>query len=404
MPPFLGYQTGEHWVWASLGFVLSAVIIPILAIFGYARIQKSFLGFSAPLGPIPSVIFGMVLYAIAITLPCPRTASVTYEMSVAPYFEFSSLLFSLLYFGGVLVFALNRSKILDVIGKYLTPLIVLLLLCIIVLGFFLENPDPVIRSITNPMAFGFVEGYQTFDAIGGVVVGGVVLVTLALNKNLNYQDRKKIIAQSGIIAGLGLILIYIGLIILGSHQTGVSFETRTELLTTLSRSTLGGYGTMALAILVALACFTTAVGIVVGMADFVSELFGNSRKAFVVATVGACLIGVLIGQFSVPIIISLAVPALLFIYPITIVLVLINALPNRYHQKRFYRIGVTAAVVFSLPEFVYSMAPHPSVERIRNWLPLGEYNLGWLLPTLLLLLLLGILMKNSNFNRGRSKI
>jgi len=404
LPPYLGYRSGADWGWASLGFILSAVLIPLLAILGYARIQKSFLGFSSALGKVPSIIYGLLMYSIAISLPCPRTASVTYEMAIVPYFDISSLSFSIFYFMAVGLFAMNRSKLLDLIGKYLTPLIVLLLLGIIFLGLINENMGPNPKILTDPVAYGFLEGYQTFDAIGGVVVGGVIVISLSLNSALSNQDRRKIITRSGFMAGVALVVIYIGLIALGSKAIGNSIETRTALLYHLSQITLGSFGAKALAVLLGLACFTTAVGIVVGMADFIKELFGNSPLAFRLSVVLGCVIGVLIGQFSVPIIITLAVPALLFIYPITIVLILINALPSPFHKKTYYRVGVSSAVIFSFPEFLYSIAPSQTIEQLRNGLPLGENNLGWLLPTVILLAIYGIMVKISNFNRAKMGI
>ena len=127
LPPLLGYNAGSSWPLVLLGFAISAVIIPILAIYGHARLQGTLLDFANKVSPVFAVIYGVIVYAISISLPSPRTASVTYEMSIAPYFEMSSLTLSAIYFALVLVFALNRTKIFSRIGKFLTPLIILIL-------------------------------------------------------------------------------------------------------------------------------------------------------------------------------------------------------------------------------------------------------------------------------------
>lgn len=321
-------------------------------------------------------------------------------MAVAPFFEISSLGFSTLYFGLVLVVALNRSKILDIIGKYLTPLIGILLVSIILVGLFIDGSGAGLNTLANPVAYGFVEGYQTFDAIGGVVVGGVIVLSLTLHQSVPYNETRKIVARAGLLAGLALLVLYIGLIALGSHFGGAAIETRSELLSFLSVQTLGSFGATALALLVGLACFTTAVGIVVGMADFISELWGNSKKAFVIGIWIGCLVGVLVGQFSVAIIIKAAIPALLIIYPITIVLILLNALPNRYHTPYFFRIGALAALVFSLPDFIRTFTSISWIETIRAHMPLSQDNLSWLFPTCCVLLIVGFYVKWNNFNQG----
>jgi LIVCS family branched-chain amino acid:cation transporter len=188
LPPFLGYNAGENWIWVSLGFAISAVVIPILAIYGYARLQGTMLDFAKKVSPGFALLYSMLVYIISITLPSPRTASVTYEMAVQPYFEISSFTISLVYFSLVLVFVLNRSKILNLLGKYLTPLIILILLSIICIGVF-SDLAPIQASIfDNSFTEGILEGYQTFDAIGGVVVGGVIVISLALRGTYSYKE------------------------------------------------------------------------------------------------------------------------------------------------------------------------------------------------------------------------
>jgi LIVCS family branched-chain amino acid:cation transporter len=172
LPPFLGYNAGDGWILVLLGFTVSAVIIPILAIYGHAKLQGTMLDFANKVSPLFAVIYSILIYIISISLPSPRTASVTYEMAIEPFFEISSLGLSSIYFALVLIFVLNRTRVLSIIGKFLTPLIVLILFIIIYLGLFTET-EPFRNSIfTNSFVEGILEGYQTFDAIGGVVVGG----------------------------------------------------------------------------------------------------------------------------------------------------------------------------------------------------------------------------------------
>ena len=389
LPPFLGYNAGDSWIWVTLGFAISAVVIPIMAIYGYARLQGTMLDFAKKVSPTFALVYSILVYIISISLPSPRTASVTYEMAIQPYFEISSLWLSILYFLLVLLFVLNRSKILNFIGKFLTPIIIIILLCIIGIGTFGELAPMRASIFENSFTEGILEGYQTFDAIGGVVVGGVIVISLALRGTYTYDEKRSIIGWSGLISGLGLLLIYGGLIALGALNSGsLDVENRTELLRLLSSETLGSLGAAFLAVLVALACFTTAVGIVTGTADFVKGLAGNSQLAYKIAAILGCLIGVAVGQFDVHYIINIAVPALMFIYPITIALILLSVLPEKYASKLVYRGVAIAVLLFSIPDFLQFFASEEFVKSIKTIIPLSKYSLGWALPALAVFLLL----------------
>jgi len=203
LPPFLGYNAGNSWGFVTLGFAISAVIIPILAIYGSARLQGTMLDFGKKVSPVFAIIYCIIVYLISVALPAPRTASVTYEMAIQPYFEISSLWTSTIYFAMVLLFVLNRNKILNIIGKYLTPLIIFILLCIIGIG--LSDPIESVKSsiFKNSFTEGILEGYQTFDAIGGVLVGGVIVISLSLQSNYTYHEKKSIITKAGWFSGAG---------------------------------------------------------------------------------------------------------------------------------------------------------------------------------------------------------
>ncbi|MFT4697648.1 MAG: LIVCS family branched-chain amino acid:cation transporter [Flavobacteriaceae bacterium] len=392
LPPFLGYNAGDGWIWVLIGFTISAVIIPILAIYGHAKLQGTMLDFANKVSPKFAIIYSILIYIISITLPSPRTASVTYEMAVEPFFEISSLGLSSIYFALVLIFVLNRTKVLSIIGKFLTPLIVLILLIIICLGLFTEVESFRNSIFNNSFVEGILEGYQTFDAIGGVVVGGVIVISLSLQGKFNYEEKKKMIAKSGLIAGLGLFIIYGGLIALGAHNSGeLIIENRTELLSTLSLQTLGNIGNAFLSVLVALACFTTAVGIVTGTADFVKGLMGNSQRAYIITGIVGCVLGVLMGQFDVHYIIVVALPALMFIYPITIVLIILNVVPEKWASKLVFRGVVLATFIFSIPDFLKFIISEEKITPIKEMIPFSEYSMGWVLPAFIVFVLLNVL-------------
>jgi LIVCS family branched-chain amino acid:cation transporter len=397
LPPFLGMNSGPDWWLVALGFITSATAIPLLALLAHARLQGTMMDFGKKVSPLFSLLFCLCVYTIAITLPSPRTAAVTHEMAIAPYFKSSSLLTSSIYFVLVFLFAANRSKVLQILGKYLTPLIGIILLAIIFIGIFspLNAMESSIYEL--PVLSGFMEGYQTYDALAGLLMGGVVVISLNMKGAISVEDKQSIIARSGIVAMLGLFIIYAGMILVGAKYNTQFNEDiiRTELLSGITIKTLGNVGSTFLSVLVALACFTTAVGIVVGTADFFKGLFKESQRAYFITAVVSCVLGVLMGQMDVHYIIDVALPALMFIYPLAVVLIILNVFPERFANATVFRAVVLVAFVFSIPDFLGFLIEANWLNNLKDVIPFADKNLGWVLPSLLIFILVNVYRKFS---------
>lgn len=393
LPPMIGFNAGPDWGLVAIGFLSSATIIPLLALLGFARIQGSLIDFSQKVSSKFSLIFSICIYGIAVVLACPRTAAVTHEMAVQPYFKTDSLLTSSIYFSLVFIFVINRGKVMEVLGKYLSPLIGAIILMIIGIGFFGPSEVMFKGQYESPYMNGFLEGYQTYDALAGLIMGGVMVITLKNSKKLvTEKDKKTMITRSSLIAMMGLLIIYVGMIFLGAKYNGVfdASMSRPQLLSALTTKTLGRFGTSFLSVLVALACFTTAVSVIVGTADFIKGLFNNSKKAYILTAAISALIGIIIGQFEVKFIIDLAVYALMFLYPMSIVLILLNLFPERYVSRAVFRIVVAIAFVFSIPDFLKFLIPDENLEIVYGMIPFSREGMGWVLPSVI-----GFLMVNA---------
>lgn len=395
LPPTLGMKSGLDWWTVVLGFVTTAVTIPILAIFAHAKLQGTLYDFGKKVSPIFSTTYCFLIYLIAIAIPSPRTAAVTHEMTVQPFANLEPIFTSIIYFILVFVFSINRSRIIGLIGKFLTPIIVIILFVIIGIAIFtsLGNTNP--SSFKTPFVDGLLEGYQTFDAIGGVVVGAVIIISLNYSSHTTFDARKNLIRKAGFIAGTGLLLIYGGLILSGSlfSSTFTENASRTEVLTSLSVQTLGNLGTTFLSVLVALACFTTAVGIVTGTADYIKGICNDSQKVYIITAAIASTIGIIVGSYQVDFIITLAVPALMFLYPITIVLILLNIVDDKFASKLVFRGVILVTFIFSIPDFLGFITPREHLTGIISIIPLAEYNLGWVIPACLVFVVLNLVPK-----------
>lgn len=399
LPPLLGYQAGADWWWIVLGFVATGVVIPVLGILAHARLQGTMYDFGKKVSPTFSVIYCILIYMISVAIPSPRTASATHEIAVFPFFENDSLTTSSIYFSLVFIFVLNRSRIINLIGKFLTPLIVIIILSVIFIGLFSSDFGMNTSDFkSHPLVVGVLEGYQTFDAIGTVLVGGVIIISLNLKGITSPEDKYVLIKRSGFIAGTGLAIVYAGLVAVGAFYGSEIFVDgslnadmqRANLLRGISTETLGNIGTTFLSVLVALACFTTAVGIVTGTADYFKGLFNDSKRAFVLTAFLGSLAGVLIGQMNFHDIIVIAVPIIMFIYPITIVLILLNVVPNQWGSPIVFRGVVVATFLFSIPDFLESIKMGHLVESVASYIPLSSQGLGWVIPALAVFVLINI--------------
>lgn len=386
LPPFLGANSGDQWLLVVFGFIITAVIIPILGILAHARVQGTLYDLGKKVSPLFSTIFCICIYLIAVAFPAPRTASVTHEMAIQPFFGTSSWLTSIIYFALIFVFAINRSKILSLIGKFLTPIIVLILIVIISLAIFSPDLSVFQNNYEVPFISGILEGYQTFDAIGGVVVGAVIIISLNLRGHTSYKAKREIISKSGFIAGGGLLLIYGGMVFSGSYLNHLFTDgmPRTEYLQVISLATLGNIGTAFLGVLVSLACFTTGVGIVTGASDYIKGVFNNSEKAYKITAFVSCVFGVLVGYHKVGEIINAAFPVLMFIYPITIVLILLNILSDKWATPMIFKSVVIITFIFSIPDFIVSLNLGIDLSSVQSYIPLSSQGLGWFIPAFIM--------------------
>ena len=401
IPPLLGYNAGANWFWVALGFMITAVVIPIIGIVAHSKLQGTLYDFGKKVSPRFSLIYCILIYIIAVAIPSPRTAAATHEIAIHPNLGTSPLLTSAVYFSLVLIFVLNRSKILSIIGKFLTPLIVIMLLMVIGIGLFSSEMIPTVSEIDTPIVAGILEGYQTFDAIGAVVVGAVIIVSLNFKTIGNYETKKSLIAKSGWVAGFGLFIIYAGLISVGAYygseidiNSNLSNDMqRANLLRGISIASLGNFGNTVLSILISLACFTTAVGIVAGTADYFKGLLGDSQLIYIITAIIACVFGVIVGQLDFHSIIVIAYPVLLFIYPITIMLILLNVFPSQFSTPIVFKSVILITFIFSIPDVLGFVSPSESLQDVIKYIPFAEHSLGWVLPALLTCLAVGLISK-----------
>ncbi|MDN5331597.1 MAG: branched-chain amino acid:cation transporter, family [Tepidanaerobacteraceae bacterium] len=350
-PPYIGFQLGDKWFLGLMGFMLTGIGLPLLGIITMAQHEGSFENFAGKVGKaFASGLYFAIVLCIGPLLAIPRTGATTYEMGIAPIMpDFNILTASVIYFAINIYFTINRSKVIDNIGKILTPSLLLMLAVIIIKGIIAPVGSFASSNISNAFGRSFSEGYQTMDALASIVFAGIIINAVKERVYEKAKEKIKLTIISGLIAALGLLFVYGGLMYLGATASTL-FDGeigKTALLISIVEKELGSFGKVALGLAVSLACLTTSVGLTATSAEYFSRLTKNkiSYKAMVVII---SLFSALIGAFGVEKIIKFSVPILVSVYPVVIVLILMNAFSSFIKNERCYAYAAIFTLLISI--------------------------------------------------------
>lgn len=379
-PPFLGNMAGTEWFLGFLCFILADAGLAILTVFAMARNNGTLWYLFRRVGKLSRGIICIGTMAIVGPALCiPRTCATTFEMAVEPFFpDFSRLLFGILFFGVVYILIIRRSKVVDIIGKYMTPILLISLAVLVVKG-MLSPLGPVEAEPTvNVIKEGFLAGYQTMDVLGSLAFTLVVIYSINQKGYTEHNSRFRVVAGACAVAAVGLFLVYCGLTYLGATTASLELGAfnQTSLLVTITEQLLGSFGKALLALTVLLACMTTAVGLASASTDFFYELWHQKVKySWIVA--GVCLISLVISIVGISTMIALATPMLNILYPVLLTQIVLSFFDERIQKDsvfRFAGIGTLIACClgvaadFGLPtDFIYA-------------LPLNSLGLYWVVP------------------------
>lgn len=401
LPPYIGLNTGSEWFFAILGFVATGILAPFLGLLAVTKNGLTFTDLGKRTHPVLILILAaIIMWSIGPLVAIPRTGATTFEMALKPVFpSMSPFIGALLFFGVTFVLSISPSKIVDIIGKYLTPVLVILLLLLVVLGIFnpVSSPDKTSFSSLESFQFGFDEGYQTMDVLASVVFAGII-ISAAVEKGFGKtKQRVQMVFVSGIVAVLCLFLIYGGLIYLGA-TSGFSADNTiswTELLLVISKNILGNYGTYAVSLAIALACLTTAIALTTAFGSFMEKLT-KGKLPYTLNVIICTLLSVYFAIKGVDEIIAYAGALLNFVYPITFALVLYLLI---FGKKVVSKKPYIAAVLMTAVIALLSLATDYNIGgafllNIKECLPLEKHNLEWIVPSFIIFVVFVLISGN----------
>ncbi|OOE90085.1 branched-chain amino acid transport system II carrier protein [Salinivibrio sp. MA351] len=386
-PPQAGMLAGDHYTAAMIGFLITAVGLPLIGIIAVAIAGGGWKGLTRDLPTGVATLMAVLIFIIiGPAFAAPRAGLVAYEIGFKPFLSSPGQLelgaFSVVFFAAAMFFSLSQGKLIDTIGKFLTPLLfaALAILAIAVI----VNPQGEVAAaqgsyVENALTTGFLEGYNTMDTFAALMFG-MLIVDVIRKKGI--EDNKATcmyLIYAGIIAAAGLAFVYVSLFYLGSTASVVAQGTQNggEIMAAYVDALFGPVGQMILAAIIGLACLTTVIGLVSACADYFSSLTSWTYRRWVVVVATVCAVVANVGLKQL---IAISVPVLFALYPVAIALIGLTFirrwLPN---PALGYRLVMGVALVFSLLDAVKVMGVDMST---FNFLPLFDVGMAWLLPTL----------------------
>ena len=391
-PPYLGVISGNNWGIANIAFLLSDPLLPILGVIVTALLG----GQATDLGKRVSKHFSIIIGAISIILigplfAVPRTGATTHEIFVQSFVPSApQWITSLIFFGLTLYIAIHSHTVIDAIGKYLTPILLFILLLVFIAA--VVQPNASFQTTTSAGLFSqsFKEGYQTMDALGAALMAGVVISDLTRRGYTEKKEQHQMMFGVGIVSFILLALVYSSLTYAGATVSTVYDSTiqRPALLIGLIEQLLGSFGKVAMGIAVSFACLTTSVGLITTCGHYFSTLT-NGKLEYKKIVVVSVVISFLLSLLGVDALLQLAVPVLSAIYPMVIALIFLSIFDRYIVYNWTYTGAVVGAFFIGGIQAIHlfsQMQGGNFLSELAAWtntLPLHQFGFEWLVPAII---------------------
>lgn len=387
-PGYLGYKLGSQFYIGMIGFVITGVGLPLLAILACSKGDGTFESLAEKIGKKFAVTFTAILFlAIGPLLAVPRTAATTYEVAIHPFFpHLPAWAVILVYFLINMFFVLKESSIIDTIGKFLTPALIAILVVLIVKGFIMPIGTIQESDLSGVLSNALLEGYQTMDALAALLFAAIITFSIK-DKGYEGKETSSILLKASLVAAVGLAFVYGGLTYIGAqtHEIAFAHISKTQLLILISRSILGNAGPVLIGVAMGLACLTTSIGLISAGADFFSKIT-NGKLPYKINAIVISVISFGVALLGVDKIVGFSAPILNLLYPVSITMI-VFAFIQKFIKIKAARLGVYTSLVFSLLLLI------PGLNL--SFLPFASIGFGWVLPTVLAMIIGQIVFKDN---------
>ena len=390
-PAALGQQAGSNVGWALLGFVLTGVGLPLLGVaaMGYSSC-KDVEELASRVHPIYGLLYTISLYlSIGPMFATPRTGTVAYEIAIKPFTEGLSMnmepIFLALFFGVSLWLSISPQKLVNRIGNILTPALLLVILLLIVKSFITPLggyavPQPSYGDASKAVLQGFLDGYNTMDALASVVFAILVIDFVRLSGATSRAVVTKTVMEVGAIAValLGIVYVFIANIGATSVERFGLFDTGAPVLSVSANYLFGDFGQIILAIIVLLACLSTSIGLITSCGTYFHKLTPKISYKLYVVIFSVAAFG--LSMFGLKTIISAAIPVLMLLYPLTIVIILLALFHSVFGGRRcVYAWTMAFTMISALMTGLETagIAPVALEQLFTQYIPFQAAGMGW---------------------------
>lgn len=392
-PPMLGVESGENFAPAIIGFILTGVALPTVTIIAVAVSGSGVRELASRAGWLFGLVFSIVAYlSIGSLYAMPRAAAIGYELGIESTFGLSGngwrLLSTAIFFAVAFAIVLFPGKVADTLGKFLTPILLILIAILAIVAIIKLNSGPIEATADyadSPLTGGILQGYFTMDSIAAMAFAIIVVTSFSAH---GVKDHKKVVkysSASAVLAGGFLLAVYLALGIMGTKMPDkASYADGAALLSRASELTLGSLGNTVFSGVVLLACLTTAIGLIAASASFFHELVPAISYRW--WSVAFTLVGFTVANLGLEKILSFSGPVIGLIYPPAIALIavtFIHMLVGKLDIPITYRVAVGVALVFSTIDLLTQLlgAKMDGVNEALSFIPLFDQGLGWVIPT-----------------------
>ena len=390
-PAALGQHAGSNVGWALLGFILTGVGLPLLGVaaMGYSSC-KDVEELASRVHPIYGLLYTIALYlSIGPMFATPRTGTVAYEIAIKPFTEGLSMnmepIFLALFFGVSLWLSISPHKLVNRIGNILTPALLLVILLLIIKSFITPLggyavPQPAYGDAPTAVLQGFLDGYNTMDALASVVFAILVIDFVRLSGATSRAVVTKTVMEVGAIAVglLGIVYVFIANIGATSVERFGLFDTGAPVLSVSANYLFGDFGQIILAIIVLLACLSTSIGLITSCGTYFHKLTPKISYKLYVVIFSVAAFG--LSMFGLKTIISAAIPVLMLLYPLTIVIILLALLNNVFGGRRcVYAWTMAFTMISALMTGLETagIAPAALEQLFTQYIPFQSAGMGW---------------------------
>ena len=399
-PPYLGMESGPQWLLGFSAYFIADIGLALLGVFALLRVGNSE-AVTLRLGKIPAeLLMCAIILCIGPMVAIPRTSATTFEMAISPNLSgVSPVLFSVLFFALILALCIKESAVVDIVGKVLTPLLLVGLFAIIIKGIVTPLGEiAALPQIANAAVTGIKAGYQTMDALAALPFGIIVLQSVTAKGYDSGKKQFRVVGGAAVLAGVLLLCVYMGLAYLGATVSAqyTSDIGRAQLIMALVEALMGKVGVILFGVVVGLACVTTAIALTSSAAAYFAELCRDkvSYKVFVIAI---CVFSAVVSNLGLDRIVAVAAPVLDVIYPPTLVLIFISLLAPRLPD----RVSRGAAIGALLTSVLCTLNANGIHIPFMANLPLYDLGLSWLLPVVIFGLAASLLPDRSQTREAR---